>query len=85
MRQEGLQDRLGEVLKPSWGDLRAVLAALEAIWSRFRGVRGGQNSGFTLGFSLLFEKQVFGIKTRVLAGLGTILGRFGWHLGEQKI
>ena len=80
MRQEGLQDRLGEVLKPSWGDLRAVLAALEAILGRFRGVRGRQNSGFTLGFSLFFEKSFFCIKTRILAGLGAILGPLGANL-----
>ena len=78
MRQEGLQDRLGEVLKPSWGDLRAVLAALEAILGRFRGVRGRQNSGFTLGFSLFFEKSFFASKR----ASWPVLGRSWGHLGR---
>ena len=50
MQREGLQDRLGEVLEPSWSDLRAILAALEAILGRFRGVRGVQNQCFSNGF-----------------------------------
>ena len=73
MQQEGLQDRLGEVLEPSWSGLRAILAALEAILGRFRGVRGVQNHCFSIGFSLYFEKSIFGMQMLILTGLGAIL------------
>ena len=56
MQKEALQDRLGEVLEPSWSDLGAILAAFEAILGRFEGVWGVKINCFSLSFSLFFEK-----------------------------
>ena len=50
MQKEALQDRLGEVLEPSWSDLGAILAELEAILGRFGVARGGIFIGLILVF-----------------------------------
>ena len=50
MQKEALEDRLGEVLEPSWSDLGAILAELEAILGRFGAGWGAQNRGFSIGF-----------------------------------
>ena len=83
MQQEGLQDRLGEVLEPSWTDLEAILAELEAILGRFEGGWRGQHRCFSLGFSILFEKSFFRIKMIIMRGLGAILGPLGPLLGAS--
>ena len=44
---------LGAILGPSWGDLRAILAELEAIFGRFEG-GGGAESLFFLCFVITF-------------------------------
>ena len=81
MQNEALEDRLGEVLEPSWSDLWAILAELEAILGRIRGVREVQNRCFSLGFSILLENKH--IKMVILAGLGSILGPLGANLGTS--
>ena len=55
MQNEALEDRLGEVLEPSWRDLWAILAELEAILGRFGVGWGEQNCGFPLVVHYLFE------------------------------
>ena len=83
MQQEGLQDRLGEVLEPSWTDLEAILAELEAILERFEGGWRGQNHCFSFVFSILKKKPFFRIKMIIMMGLGAILGPLGPLLGAS--
>ena len=52
MPKEVFQARLREVLEPSWSDLRAILAELEAILGRFGGGWGG---GKLIVFPFVFQ------------------------------
>ena len=65
MQQEGLQDRLGEVLEASWSDLCAILADLEAILGRFGVGWGGIFIDFLLVFFKFFVKSPFCIKIAI--------------------
>ena len=59
MQNEALEDRLGEVLEPSWSDLWAILAELEAILGRFRGIREVQNRCFPMAFQYFLNNHFF--------------------------
>ena len=83
MPKEVFQARLREVLEPSWSDLWAILAEIEAILGRFGGGWRGQNRCFSSGFSILFEKSLFRIKMVIMGGLGAILGPLGAILGAS--
>ena len=81
MRKETLQNRLGEVLEPSWNDLGPSWPNLRPSWDDLEAARGRQNHCFSLGFSILFETYTFRTKMVILAGLGAILGPLGPNLG----
>jgi len=59
MQKEVVQARLRDVLEPSWTDLWAILAELEAILGRFWGGWGEGIRCFSLCFSILFENIRF--------------------------
>ena len=81
MRQEALQNGLGQVLEPSWNDLGPSWPNLRPSWDDLEAAGGGQIHCFSSSFSILFETSTFHAKMFILAGLGAIFGPLGANLG----